>query len=183
MSGPSNRRFDLNIGEEAAPPSPDNIWRPSFISPTGPLTVGDSVMKNDMTAAVVARNLVTPRDNRLLARRSDELAVKSLWLLACSVRSLKEEIRGLKHENKQLHKLAHNYATNMKRKIDQLQETDGQILLDHRRFVGLFQPHLPSSSGAAPRSEAPTDQPPIPPPSVAPPTAEAPPTTEAPPDQ
>ncbi|KAM1225215.1 hypothetical protein ACFX2G_044964 [Malus domestica] len=57
------------------------------------------------------------------------------------------------------------------------------ILLNHRRFVGLFQPHLPSSSGAAPRSEAPTDQPPIPPHSVAPPTVEAPPTTEAPPDQ
>ncbi|CAN6691809.1 unnamed protein product [Malus baccata var. baccata] len=208
MSGPSDRRFDLNIGEEAAPPSPDNIWRPSFISPTGPLTVRDSVMKNDMTAAVVARNLVTPRDNRLLARRSDELAVKeSLALsvqcagsvsnmaqrlftrtrhvesLVVEIQSLKEEIRGLKHENKQLHKLAHSYATNMKRKIDQLQDTDGQILLDHRRFVGLFQQHLPSSSGAASRSEAPTDQPLLPPPSVAPPTAEAPPTTEAPPDQ
>ncbi|KAM0956638.1 hypothetical protein ACFX2A_025385 [Malus domestica] len=205
MSGPSDRRFDLNIGEEAAPPSPDNIWRPSFISPTGPLTVGDSVMKNDMTAAVVARNLVTPRDNRLIARRSDELAVKeSLALsvqcagsvsnmaqrlfartrhvesLVAEIQSLKKEIRGLKHENKQLHKLAHNYATNMKRKIDQLQENDGQILLDHRRFVGLFQPHLPSSSRAAPRSEAPTDQPPIPPPSVAPPTAETPPTTATP---
>ncbi|KAM1311819.1 hypothetical protein ACFX2H_008200 [Malus domestica] len=66
MSGPSDRRFDLNLVEEAAPPSPDNIWRPSFVSPTGPLTVGDSVMKNDMTAAVVARNLLTPKDNRLL---------------------------------------------------------------------------------------------------------------------
>ncbi|CAN6688516.1 unnamed protein product [Malus baccata var. baccata] len=208
MSGPSDRRFDLNLGEEATPPSPDNIWRPSFISPTGPFTVGDSVMKNDMTAAVVARNLVTPRDNRLLARRSDELAVKeSLALsvqcagsvsnmaqrlfartrhvesLVAEIRSLKEEIRGLKHENKQLHKLAHSYAINMKRKIDQLQDIDGQILLDHRRFVGLFQQHLPSSSGAASRSEAPTDQPLLPPPYVAPPTAEAPPTTEAPPDQ
>ncbi|KAM1092059.1 hypothetical protein ACFX13_019768 [Malus domestica] len=69
----------------------------------------------------------------------------------------------------------------MKRKIDQLQETDCQILLDHRRFVGLFQQHLPSSSWAAPRSEAPTDQPPIPPPSVAPPTAETSPTTVTPP--
>ncbi|KAM2079697.1 hypothetical protein ACFX1R_027176 [Malus domestica] len=157
-------------------------------------------MKNDMTAAVVARNLVTPKDNRLLSRRSDELAVKeSLALsvqcagsvsnmaqrlfartrqvesLAAEVMSLKQEIRWLKHENKQLHKLAHNYATNMKRKIDQMQESDGQILLDHRRFVGLFQQHLPSSSGAVSRSEAPNDQPPIPPPSVAPPTAEAPP--------
>ncbi|CAN6679677.1 unnamed protein product [Malus baccata var. baccata] len=185
MSGPSDRRFDLNRGEEAAPPSPDNIWRPYFISPTGPLTVGDSVMKNDMTAAVVARNLVTPRDNRLLARRSDELAVKESLALSvqCAGSSLKQEIKGLKHENKELHKLAHSYATSMKRKIDQMQDTDGQILLDHRRFVGLFQQHLPSSSGAAPRSEAPTDQPLLPPPSVAPPTAEAPPTTEAPPDQ
>ncbi|KAM1535193.1 hypothetical protein ACFX1Z_014222 [Malus domestica] len=208
MSGPFDRRFDLNLGEEAALPSPDNIWHPSFISPTGPLTVGDSVMKNDMTAAVVARNLVTPRDNRLLSRRSDELVVKeSLALsvqcagsvsnmaqrlfartrqvesLTTEVMSLKEEIRGLKHENKQLHKLAHNYATNMKRKIDQMQESDGQILLDHQRFVGLFQQHLPSSSGAAPRSEAPTDQPSIPPPSVAPPTVEIPPTTATSPKQ
>ncbi|KAM1747104.1 hypothetical protein TB2_013241 [Malus domestica] len=77
MSGPSDRRFDLNLGEEAAMPSPDNIWRPSFISLTGPLTVRDSVMKNDMTAAVVARNLVTPKDNRLFSKRSDELAVKN----------------------------------------------------------------------------------------------------------
>ncbi|KAM1013156.1 hypothetical protein ACFX2C_043320 [Malus domestica] len=208
MSGPSDRRFDLNLGEEAAPPSPDNIWRPSFISPTGPLTVRDSVMKNDMTAAVVARNLVTPKDNRLLAKRSDELAVKeSLALsvqsagsvsnmaqrlfaqtrqvesLAAEVMSLKQEIRGLKHENKQLHRLTHIYATNMKRKIDQMQESDGQILLDHQRFVGLFQQHLPSSSGAVPRSEAPNDQPLMPFPSGAPRTAEAPPTTETSPKQ
>ncbi|KAM0984780.1 hypothetical protein EV1_044228 [Malus domestica] len=180
----------LRMGK-AAPPSPDNIWRPSFVSPTGPLTVGDSVMKNDMTAAVVARNLLTPKDNRLLSKRSDELAVKdSLALsvqcagsvsnmaqrlfartrqvesLAAEVMSLKQEIRGLKHENKQLHRLAHDYATNMKRKLDQMKETDGQVLLDHQRFVGLFQRHLlPSSSGAVPRNEAPNDQPLMPPPS------------------
>ncbi|KAM3004178.1 hypothetical protein FF2_034455 [Malus domestica] len=76
MSDPSDRRFNLNIGEEASMPSPDNIWRPSFISPTGPFTVGDLVMKNDMTATVVARNLVTLKDNRLLSKRSNELAVK-----------------------------------------------------------------------------------------------------------
>ncbi|KAM1404635.1 hypothetical protein ACFX2I_013098 [Malus domestica] len=197
MSGPSDRRFDSNLGEKAAMPSPDNIWRRSFISHTGPLTVGDSVMKNDMTAAVVARNLVTPKDNSLLSKRSDELAVKdSLALsvqctgsvsnmaqrlfartrqvesLETEVMSLKQEIRGLKHKNKQLHKLAQNYTTNMKRKIDQMQESDGQILLDHQRFVGLFQQHLPSSFGAVPRNEAPNDQPPMPPPSVAPPTTE-----------
>ncbi|KAM1087921.1 hypothetical protein ACFX2B_013258 [Malus domestica] len=191
MSGPSDRRFDLNFGEEVAMPSQDNIWHPSFLSPTGPLTIGDSMMKNDMTAAMVARNLLTPKDNRLLSKRSDELAVKdSLALsvqcvssmsnmaqrlfartrqvesLAAEVISLKQEIRGLKHENKQLHRLAHDYATNMKRKLNQLQESDGQILLNHMRFVGLFQRHLlPSSAGVVPCNEALNDLPSVPPPS------------------
>ena len=63
----------------------------------------------------------------------------------------------------------------MKRKLDQMKETDGQVLLDHQRFVGLFQRHLlPSSSGAVPRNEAPNDQPSVPPPSGVMPTTEAP---------
>ncbi|KAM2145790.1 hypothetical protein ACFX1R_049308 [Malus domestica] len=143
MSDLSDSRFDLNFGEEAAMPSQDNIWHPSFLSSTGPLTVGDFVMKNDMTGVVVARNLLTPKDNILLSKWSDELVVKdSLALsvqcagsvsnmaqrlfaqtrqvesLVAKVISLKQEIRGLKHENKQLHKLTHDYATNMKRKLD-----------------------------------------------------------------
>ncbi|CAN6691456.1 unnamed protein product [Malus baccata var. baccata] len=191
MSGPSDRRFDLNLAEEAATPSPYNIWRPSFLSPTGLLTVGDSVMKNDMSAAVVARNILTPKDNRLLSKLPDKLVVKdSLALsvqcagsvsnmaqrlfartrqvesLAAEVMSLKQEIRRLKHENKQLHRHAHNYATNMKRKLDQMKESDGQVLLDHQRFVGLFQRHLlPSFSGTVLRNEALNDQPPMPHPS------------------
>ncbi|KAM1377785.1 hypothetical protein EV1_038859 [Malus domestica] len=76
MSGPFNRRFDLNFGEEAAMPSQDNIWRPSFLFLIGHLTVGDYVMKNDMTDVVVARNLFIPKNNILLSKRSDELAVK-----------------------------------------------------------------------------------------------------------
>ncbi|KAM2841856.1 hypothetical protein PS2_030062 [Malus domestica] len=52
----------------------------------------------------------------------------------------------------------------MKRKLDQMQESDDQILLDHQRFVGLFQRHLlPSSSRAVPRNEAPNDQHSVPP--------------------
>ncbi|KAM1717527.1 hypothetical protein ACFX11_025350 [Malus domestica] len=113
-------------------------------------------MKNDMTAAVVARNLLTPKDSKLLSKRSDELAVKDSMALsvqcagfvsnmaqrlftrtrqveslAAEVISLKHEIIGLQLENKQLHRLAHDYATNMKMKLDQLQEFDDQILLDH----------------------------------------------------
>ncbi|KAM2243941.1 hypothetical protein EV1_010663 [Malus domestica] len=71
--------------------------------------------------------------------------------------------------------LAHDYATNMKRKLDQLQESDGQILLDHQRFVGLFQRHLlPSSSRDVPHNEAPNDQPSMPSPSGVLPSTEAP---------
>ncbi|CAN6710098.1 unnamed protein product [Malus baccata var. baccata] len=86
MFGLFDRRFDLNFGEEAAMSPQDNIWRSSFLSPTGHLTVGDSMMKNDMTVVVVARNLLTPKDNRLLSKRSDELAVKDS--LAFSVQHL-----------------------------------------------------------------------------------------------
>ncbi|KAM2775545.1 hypothetical protein COP1_020281 [Malus domestica] len=57
-------------------------------------------------------------------------------------------------------------ATNMKRKLDQMKESDGKVLLDHHRFVGLFQRHLlPSSAGAVPGNEASNDEPPMPPPS------------------
>ncbi|CAN6710673.1 unnamed protein product [Malus baccata var. baccata] len=154
MSGPSDRRFDLNLGEEAATPSTDNIRRPSFLSPTGPLTIGDSVMKNDMTAAVVARNILTPKDNRLLSKRSDELAVKDSLALnvQCTVISLKQEIRGLKHENKQLHRLAHDYATNMKRKLDQIEESDAPN----------DQPLMPLPSRVLSSTEAQSNHPPVP---------------------
>ncbi|CAN6681069.1 unnamed protein product [Malus baccata var. baccata] len=58
MSGPSDRRFDLNFGEEAAMPS------------------------HDMTVAMVARNLPTPKDNKLISKWSDELAVKDSLALS-----------------------------------------------------------------------------------------------------
>ena len=82
MSGLSDRHFDLNFGEEAAMPSQDNIWCPSFLSPPSPLTVKDSVITNDMTAVVVARNLLTHKDNRLLSKWFDELAVKDSLALS-----------------------------------------------------------------------------------------------------
>ncbi|KAM1263989.1 hypothetical protein ACFX2J_033840 [Malus domestica] len=63
----------------------------------------------------------------------------------------------------------------MKRKLDQLQESDSQILLDHQSFVGLFQMHLLlSSSGAVPRNEASNDPPLVLPPSGVLPSTEAP---------
>ena len=181
MSCPSDRRLNLNVGEDDDLSSPNNIWHSSFISPNGPFTVGDSMMRNDITATVVARNLLTPRDNRILSRRSDELAVQdSLALsvqcagsvsnmgqrllartrqvesLMAEVASLRQEVRGLRNENKELHRLATSYSTSMKRKLDQLQESDGRIQSDHQRFMALLPRFmLPSSSGVAPSVPAP----------------------------
>ncbi|CAN6683901.1 unnamed protein product [Malus baccata var. baccata] len=135
MSGPSDRRFDLNLVEEAAPPSPDNIWRPSFVSPTGS---------------------VSNMAQRLFAR------TRQVESLAAEVMSLKQEIRGLKHENKQLHRLAHDYATNMKRKLDQMKESDAPN----------DQPLMPPPSRVLSSTEASNDPPPVPSLSRALPTAE-----------
>ncbi|KAM2334516.1 hypothetical protein ACFXTH_012042 [Malus domestica] len=185
MACPSDRRLDLNVGEDVDMSSSDNIWHPSFLSATGPLTVGDSVIKNDITATMVARNLLTPKDNRILSKRSDELAVqdslafnvqcagsvsnmgqrllartRQVESLMAEVASLKQEIRELKHENRELHMLANSYLTSMKRKLDQLQESEGRIQSDHRTFVTLLQRHLlPSSSRVLPSVEAPKNQP------------------------
>ncbi|KAM2424953.1 hypothetical protein ACFX1W_022451 [Malus domestica] len=75
MACPSNICLDLSLMTNTGEPHQDNIWRPSFLSSNGPLTVGDYVMKNDLTATLVARNLLTPKDNKILSNRSDELAV------------------------------------------------------------------------------------------------------------
>ncbi|KAM1757206.1 hypothetical protein EV2_006614 [Malus domestica] len=63
----------------------------------------------------------------------------------------------------------------MKIKFDQLQESEGQILSNHQRFVSLFERHLlHSSSRVVPRTKAPNDQPLMPPLSGALPSTEAP---------
>ncbi|KAM1094434.1 hypothetical protein ACFX10_009455 [Malus domestica] len=201
MACPSDRRLDLNVGEYVDMSSPDNIWCPSFLSAIGPFTVGDSVIENDITATVVARNILTPKDNRIFSKRSDELAVQmslafsvqcagsvsnmgqrllarthQVESLMAKVASLKQEIRGLKHENRELHMLANSYLTSMKRKLDQLQESKCRIQSDHQMFVALLQRNLlPSSSRVLPSVEAPNDQPPAPLLPGVPPSNEAPP--------
>ncbi|KAM1829042.1 hypothetical protein ACFX1X_022260 [Malus domestica] len=202
MSCPSDRRLNLNVGEDSDISSSNNIWQPSFVSPNGPLTVGDSMIMNDTTASVVARNLLTPRDTRILSKRSDELAVqdslaysvrcagsvsnmgqrllarsRQVESLMAEVASLRQEVRVLRHENKELHMLATNYSTSMKRKLDQLQESEVRIQSNHQRFVTLLQQQLlPSSSGASPSVEAPDNQ------SLVLRLSGAPPSDEAPPD-
>ncbi|CAN6690811.1 unnamed protein product [Malus baccata var. baccata] len=147
MSGPSNRHFDLNFGEEAAMPPQDNIGHPSFLSPISPLTFGDSVMKNDMTAVVVARNVLTPKDNRLLSKRSDELAVKDS--LALSVQSAGS---------------VSNMAQRLFARTCQVESLAAEVISLKQEIIGLKH-LLPSSFGAVLRNESSNDQPLMPPPS------------------
>ncbi|KAM1937281.1 hypothetical protein ACFX15_014460 [Malus domestica] len=88
MFGPSDRRFDLNLVEEAATPSPDNIWRPSFLSPTGPLTVGDSVMKNDMTLQWWPGTFSLPKITDYFPNGLMSWLLRILWLSMFSVQVL-----------------------------------------------------------------------------------------------
>ncbi|KAM1598200.1 hypothetical protein ACFX14_033168 [Malus domestica] len=141
-------------------------------------------MKDDITATVVARNFLTPRDKRILSNRFDELTVQDslafsvqcagfvsnmgqrllAWTrqvetLMDEVTSLRQEIRWLKHENNEFYKLANIYSTKMKKKLDQLQESKSWIQSDHQRFVARFRRQLmPSPSGVLPSIGASHDQ-------------------------
>ncbi|KAM2640462.1 hypothetical protein TB1_026842 [Malus domestica] len=75
------------------------------------------------------------------------------------VASLKQDIRGLRHENRVLHMLANNYSTNMKSKLDQLLEFEGRTQNDNQEFKSLFQRHpLSQPSGVSPSTEASNNQ-------------------------
>ncbi|KAM1444026.1 hypothetical protein ACFX2I_040227 [Malus domestica] len=134
MAYPSHICLDLSLGSDTSAQRKGDIWRLSFLSSNDPLTVEDSVMRNAAIATVVARNLLTPRDNRLLSRRSDELAVqdsralsvqcagsvsnigqrlftrtRQVESLTAEVESLGREIKRLKRENRELCMLANDY--------------------------------------------------------------------------
>ena len=78
--------------------------------------------------------------------------------------TLSQEIRQLKRENRELHVLANNYSTGMKKKLDQLLDFEGRIQSDRKKFVDVFLTHfLPSPSGLRPSIEAPNNPSSVPP--------------------
>ncbi|XP_062153721.1 uncharacterized protein LOC133861913 [Alnus glutinosa] len=70
-SSSSQNNFDLNDVPGVLP----EIWRPLFLSQKGPLMTKDSVMLDDAVAASVAQGIMTPRDEKLLADRTDAQAI------------------------------------------------------------------------------------------------------------
>ena len=82
MTCPSNICLDLSLRSDTDEQRQDNIWCPAFLSSNSALTFGDSVMKNNITGTMVARNLLTPKDNRILSKRSDKSAVQDSLALS-----------------------------------------------------------------------------------------------------
>ncbi|KAM1329053.1 hypothetical protein ACFX11_013202 [Malus domestica] len=105
---------------------------------------------------------------RLLVR------TRQVELLTVEVAALNQEIRQLKSENRELHVLANSYSLGIKRKLDQLLDSEGRIQSDHWKFVDVFQRHiLPSSSGVRPSIEALNNPSPVPPSSRVPSSTKA----------
>ncbi|KAM2584880.1 hypothetical protein TB2_045814 [Malus domestica] len=181
MTCPSNICLDLSLRSDKFEQRQDNIWCTFFLSSNGPLTVGDFVMKNNITATVVARNFLTPKDNKIISKWSDESVVQDSLALSVQcvgsvsnmgqrllaqtrqveslmdeVASLKQEIRWLKHKNRVLNVLVNNYLRFVARFRKQLMPSPSVVLPS----IGV--PHnqslVPPSSGVFPSNEASHEQ-------------------------
>jgi hypothetical protein len=80
-----------------------NVWQPTFVFDNLPITIHDSVMLNDSIAMVMAKGLVTPQDQRLLANRSDADAINdSLAFSIQGVASVFDMSRRLSVKNEEM---------------------------------------------------------------------------------
>jgi 2C-methyl-D-erythritol 2,4-cyclodiphosphate synthase len=97
-----------------------DIWQPTFVFDNRPITIHDSVMLNDSIAMAMAKGLVTPRDQRLLADRSDADAVNdslafsiqgaaSVFDMARRLSVRNEEMKILRNQIGVLKRLLKNY--------------------------------------------------------------------------
>jgi hypothetical protein len=115
VSSSSQNNLDLN----AAPVVQPEIWRPLFLSQKGHLMTNDSVMLHDAVAASVAQGIITPRDEKLLADRTDVQAIND---------SLAFSIQGA------------SSVTNMARCLqvrgNEIQALKAQILTLQRMYMG-----------------------------------------------
>jgi hypothetical protein len=71
VSSSSQNNFDLSV----VPDAQSKIWHPSFLFQKGYLTTNNSMMLDDAIATSVAKCIITSRDEKLLAERSDAEAI------------------------------------------------------------------------------------------------------------
>jgi len=112
-SSSSQNNLDLNV----VPVVPE-IWRSLFLSQRGPLMTNDSVMLSDAAAASVAQGIITPRDEKLLADRTDAQAIND---------SLAFSIQGASSVS--------NMARRLQVRGNEIQALKVQILTLQRRYM------------------------------------------------
>jgi len=166
-SSSSQNNFDLNVVPNVQP----KIWHPSFLSQKGPLITNDSMMLDDDIAASVAKGIITPLDEKLLANRTDVEAINDSMALSiqCAssvsnmarrlqvrgsevqelrtqVLSLQRRNRSLQQENKELKKLVDSYASDMRKRCSELEMNTNLLREQHE---SLLQKSLQISSPEA----------------------------------
>ncbi|GFY91035.1 hypothetical protein Acr_07g0012310 [Actinidia rufa] len=147
-SSSSKKQFDLN----AVPNVPPEIRCSSFSSQKDPLITSGSMMLDDDIAASVAKGIITPLDEKLLADRTDDEAINESMALSiqCAssvsnmarrlqvrgneVQELRTQVlilqrrnRGLQQENKELKKLVDSYANDMRKKYSELEMNTNRL--------------------------------------------------------
>ncbi|GFS43252.1 hypothetical protein Acr_00g0084360 [Actinidia rufa] len=148
MASSSSQKFDLN----AVPNVQPEIQHSSSLSQKDPLMTNASVMLDDAVAALVARGIITPQDEKLLANRTDVEAINDSMALSiqCAssvsnmarrlqvrgnevqelrtqVLSLQRRNRGFQQENKELKKLIDSYANDMGKKYSELEMNTNRL--------------------------------------------------------
>ena len=71
----SQPSLDLNISLSGQATEVAPVWQPTFRTSLGPITINDSVIRSPTTDLGVANNMLTPRDQLMLASRPDIVAV------------------------------------------------------------------------------------------------------------
>ena len=80
-----------------------NVWQPIFVFDNCPITIHHSVMLNDSIAMAMAKGLVSPRDQRLLADRSNADAINnSLAFSIQGATSISDMARRLSVKNEEI---------------------------------------------------------------------------------
>ncbi|GFZ16782.1 hypothetical protein Acr_26g0000520 [Actinidia rufa] len=126
----------------------------------GPLMTNGSVMLDDAIAASVAKGIITPQDEKLLANRTNVEAINDFMALSiqCAssilnmarrlhvrgneVQELRTQIlilqrrnRGLQQENKELKKLVDSYANDMGKRYTELEMNTNRLREQHESLL------------------------------------------------
>ncbi|XP_059445029.1 uncharacterized protein LOC132176889 [Corylus avellana] len=118
-----------------------DVWQPTFTFDDRPITIHDTVVLHDSTAVAVAKGLATPRDQTLLADRSDFDAINNS--LAYSIQgaaSVSDMARRLSVRNVEI-KILRNQVEVLqqqlkyyKQKVVEMEKTAGHLQQQHEKL-------------------------------------------------